>query len=183
MPDNQENPNAESDPHHRDRQPRRHAMGSRRGRRAGRGPSPHPTHRSRSQLTRHVPPIRPLPALPTGGDWERGRRNRRRQWPRRHGWSNPAIVWPTAAVRPARTRRVAWPRPASLVPDSGWRLGRDRGGRHAQGDDFAIPDPPDLPSQGGRYGAIPCRRRRSRTDRLPVAQGARRDGYRDGGVG
>jgi hypothetical protein len=38
----------------------------------------------------------------------------------------------------------------------------------------------DVPRKGGRDGPVPCRRRRGRADRLPVAEGPRGDRDRHG---
>ena len=65
-------------------------------------------------------------------------------------------------------------------PDPGWSRGSNRGGGDAQGNDRPVPDPPDLPRQAWRNGPVPRRGGRSRADRLPVAQGTRGDGHRDG---
>ena len=58
---------AESHPHQPDRRSRRAPLGGRRGRRTGRGPGPHPPHRRRRELHRHLPPVRAVPDPPSGG--------------------------------------------------------------------------------------------------------------------
>ena len=126
--------------------------------------------------TYHRSGLYPLP-LPTGLG-QRGGRRRRGGRPRRHGRQARRPRGLRRRRRPGRMPRPGCSRPSVLVPIPDGMTDRTAAAVMLKGMTVAVPDPPDLPGEGGRDGPVPCRRRRRRAHRLPVAEGARGDGHR-----
>ena len=123
----------------------------------------------------HRTGLYPMP-LPSGA--RLGRRGRRRGGRRRRDASSRrATASPTPRRRSGRTPRSG-STPRSGGEDPRRHLVRDRGRDDAEGHDRPVPDQAHVQGAAGDDRAVARRGRRRRPDRLPVAEGARRDGDR-----